>query len=114
MAILKAKENPFTLIGPGRSRMVANLSNLMMVVFEFTNGPAEEPDPPHSHPHEQISYVEEGELYLFCGDEKHYLKKGDIYTIPSGLPHGIQTLSNKVRLIDCFTPLRDEFIETSI
>ncbi|HNR41879.1 MAG TPA: cupin domain-containing protein [Bacteroidales bacterium] len=114
MAILKSEANPLRRVGPGFSRMVANLDNLMLVVCEFTNGPAEDPDPFHSHPHEQITYVEEGELFLFCGDEKHYLKKGDIYTIPSGLPHGIQVLSSKVRLIDCFTPLRDEFIEPGV
>ena len=113
MAVIKAGENPPKRVSPEFSRRIANLSNLMMVVCEFTNGPAENPDVPHTHPHEQITYVEEGELYLFEGDEKHRLQKGDIYTIPSGIPHGIQTLSSFVRLIDCFSPVRDEFIENS-
>jgi len=112
MAVFKEKENLPKQVTPGFARRIANLSNLMMVVCEFTNGPADDPDVPHTHPHEQITYVEEGELYLFTGDEQHHLQKGDIYTIPSGIPHGIQTLSSFVRLIDCFSPVRDEFIET--
>ena len=49
----------------------------MLVVVEFTNGPAEVPDPFHDHPHEQVSYIAEGELILFMkgvGEKK--LQKG--------------------------------------
>lgn len=92
-------------------RQVVSLDNLMMVICNFTNGPAAEPDPPHSHTHEQITYVEEGELFLFIADEKFYLKKGDIYTVPSEVPHCIQTISRNVILLDCFTPVRKEFLK---
>lgn len=83
----------------------------MVVVCDFKGGPAPEPDPPHSHPHEQITYVAEGELFLFLGDDQHHLTKGDVYSVPSGIPHCIQTLSSHVRLIDSFTPLRDDFLK---
>jgi quercetin dioxygenase-like cupin family protein len=85
----------------------------MVVVCDFTNGPALKPDPPHSHLHEQISYVAEGDLFLFIGEEKHLLNKGDIFTVPSGLPHCIQTISKNVRLVDSFSPVREDFL-TSI
>lgn len=110
MAILKEKERHSELISPGFKRTIVNLNNLMVAVCEFTNGPAEYPDKPHNHPHEQITYVEEGELFLFMGEEKHHLTKGDLYTIPSGVPHAIQTLSGYVRLIDSFSPVREDFL----
>mgnify|MGYP000876416101 CR=1 FL=1 len=98
-------------MSPFFERRIAHLNNLMIVVCDFTNGPAEEPDKPHSHPHEQITYVAEGDLYLFLGEEKHTLTKGDIFTVPSGIPHCIQTISRQVRLIDTFSPIREDFLK---
>lgn len=98
-------------VSPDYERTIAHLENLMVVVCDFSNGPMKNPDPPHSHPHEQITYVATGELIFFLGDEKHVLKEGDILTIPSEIPHCIQTVSKYVRLIDSFTPIRKDFLK---
>jgi quercetin dioxygenase-like cupin family protein len=98
-------------VNPDFERTIAYLENLMIVVCDFKNGPMESPDPPHSHSHEQISYVAEGELIFFRGEEELQLKAGDIVTIPSGLPHCIKTISKHVRLIDSFNPIRKDFLE---
>lgn len=97
-------------VAPGRERRVANTDNLMVVVWDFTDGPAAEPDPPHSHPHEQVTCVAEGEVLFFVGDRSSRLGPGDMVTVPPDEPHTIQTLSHRVRLIDSFTPLRREFL----
>lgn len=108
----KAKTQPdWTDLGPGVRRKLIHTPNLMLVVVEFTNGPAEAPDPFHDHPHEQVSYIAEGELILFVeGREEEKLKQGDLFAIPSGIPHTIRTLTPKVTIIDSFTPIRDEFL----
>jgi quercetin dioxygenase-like cupin family protein len=94
------------------SRRVLYTDNLMMVNCEFTDGPTENPDPFHSHPHEQVSFMAEGEVYFFCGDnEKVHLKPGDHFSVPSGVPHTIHRLTSFVRIIDCFTPLREDFLK---
>ncbi|NLN30803.1 MAG: cupin domain-containing protein [Bacteroidales bacterium] len=110
MAVLKETFSVAEKISPGFERRIAFLDKLMVVVCDFTNGPADEPEKPHSHPHEQITYVAEGDLFLFMDDKKHRLTKGDIFTVPSGIPHCIQTLSSKVRLIDSFSPVREDYI----
>lgn len=92
-------------------RRIIHLNDLMVVICDFSNGPMKNPDPPHSHPHEQITYVAEGELTFFRGDQKFHLLKGNIISIPSGIPHCIQTISSSVKLIDSFTPVRKEFIK---
>ncbi|MCJ7447364.1 MAG: cupin domain-containing protein [Bacteroidales bacterium] len=97
-------------IRDGFERRITHLDNLMMAVCDFTDGPMEHPESPHSHPHEQIAYIAQGDLYFHVGEEKHHLVPGDIVTIPSGVPHCIQILSEHVRLIDCFSPVREEFI----
>lgn len=110
MAVFKEQTRGREKVSVNFERSVQHLDNLMVVVCDFINGPALHPDPPHSHPHEQITYVAEGELFLFLGEEKHHLGKGDVYTVQSGLPHCIQIISEKVRLIDCFSPNREDFI----
>ena len=97
-------------VSEGFERTVTYLENLMVVVCDFTNGPALSPDPPHSHPHEQITYVAEGELIFFKSGKGIHLSKGDVITIPSGVPHCIQTLSGYVRLIDTFSPIRKDYL----
>jgi mannose-6-phosphate isomerase-like protein (cupin superfamily) len=92
-------------------RRIVHLNDLMVVICDFSNGPMKNPDPPHSHPHEQITYVAEGELNFFKGDRKFHLIKGDIITVPSGIPHCIQTISSFVRLSDSFSPIRKEFLK---
>lgn len=109
---LESKTKP-EKVSPVFERRIVNLENLMTVVCDFTNGPAAEPDKPHSHPHEQITYVAEGDLYFFIGDEKHRLTKGDIIAVPAGVPHCIQNISRFVRLIDSFSPIREDFLKKS-
>lgn len=97
-------------IGEGRERYLSHTNDLMMVVIDFTDGPSEQPDPPHSHPHEQITYVAEGEVIFFLDQTPHNLQAGDMICVPSNLPHTIQLLSEKVRLVDTFNPIREEFL----
>jgi quercetin dioxygenase-like cupin family protein len=100
-------------ISPMRKREIAYLNNLMVVVFDFDDGPMKGPEPFHSHPHEQITYVADGELLFHKGDEKIHLETGDLITIPSGTTHSIQTLTRHVRLVDSFCPLRTDFLKTN-
>lgn len=101
-----------TQVAPGIQRRITQTEKLMLVNVEFTDGPTSEPDPFHSHLHEQVSYMAEGEIYLFVADEeKVHLKAGDTFAIPSNIPHTIQRLTSFVRIIDCFTPLREDFLK---
>ncbi|UCF95946.1 MAG: cupin domain-containing protein [Spirochaetaceae bacterium] len=98
------------VIGEGRTRVQVHTDRLMMVVMDFTDGPAAQPDPPHTHPHEQICYVVSGRVRYYLGEEYADLQPGDLVTVPAGVPHRIQTLSPVVRLADAFHPIRDDFL----
>jgi quercetin dioxygenase-like cupin family protein len=110
MAVLKYDEVAVTKIRAGAERRLGHTDNLMMVVIDFYDGPKDEPDPPHSHPHEQVSYVAEGEIVFVLEEERTRLGPGDVVLIPSGKPHTIQLLTEHVRLVDCFTPIRQDFL----
>jgi quercetin dioxygenase-like cupin family protein len=110
MGTLKQSEITPETIGEGRTRYLAHTEKLMMAVIDFMDGPTGEPDPPHSHPHEQVSYVVSGELIVFIGDEQTRLAPGDMFTVPPDIPHTVQLLTEYVRLVDTFHPIRDEFL----
>lgn len=112
MPVLKYIETPFRTVRECVTRKVVTLKNLMTVLIEFTNGPWSEADPFHSHPHEQISYVAEGEIIFYCeGEPDEHLVAGDMFYIPSGKKHTIKVLTPTVRLIDNFSPIREDFLK---
>ena len=111
MGIVRSSETTVTPISKGRSRYFAYTDHVMAVVVDFNDGPATTPDPPHSHPHEQVSYVAAGEIILVLGEEKTRLSAGDLFTVPANVPHAVQTLSSHVRLIDAFNPIREDFLK---
>lgn len=110
MAILKQDEAVFETIGEKRTRYLTHTDKLMMVVIDFNDGPTSEPDPSHDHPHEQVSYVAVGEIIVFLDGEPTKLGPGDIFTVPPNIPHSVQLLTEHVRLVDTFTPLREDFL----
>ena len=110
MTVVKREATTPETIAPGRTRYLSHSDNLMMVVIDFTDGPATEPDPPHWHPHEQVTYVAAGEVLFFIDGEPTHLTVGDMITVPSNAPHTIQLLTDYVRLVDTFTPLREDFL----
>jgi len=111
MAVLKFDDVPYEKVREGLERKIIHTDNLMSVLIDFTDGPWDEPEPPHSHPHEQTSYVAEGEINFFCeGEPDQHLKKGDMFAVPSGKKHTVQLLTKKVRLVDSFNPIREDFL----
>lgn len=111
MPVLKADHVPAVPVRDGVQRRLIHTNDLMMVVIDFDKGPWPEPEPPHHHVHEQITYVVSGELIFFCeGEPDQRLKAGDMFSVPSGKQHKIQLLSENGRLIDSFNPIRKEFL----
>jgi len=110
MGFIKQQEEVRESIGEGRERYLGHTDKLMMVVIDFNDGPTAAPDPPHSHPHEQMSYVVSGELIVHIGETQERLGPGDMFTVPPDVPHTVRLLTEQVRLVDCFTPLREDFL----
>lgn len=111
MAVLKFNDVPYEIVREGLQRKIIHTDNLMTVLIDFSDGPWEKPEPPHSHPHEQTSYVAEGEIIFLCeGEADQHLKAGDMFAVPSGRPHTIQLLTEKARLVDNFNPVREDFL----
>lgn len=112
MAILKFSESTPEIVRNGLERRIIYTPNLMTVIVDFNDGPWSEAESFHSHPHEQTSYVSEGEIIFYCeGEPEQHLEAGDMFAVASGKKHTIRLLSPKARLIDSFNPMRREFIK---
>lgn len=92
-------------------RQLIRTAHLMTVIVDVGGGPAAQPDPYHSHLHEQTTYIAAGEiLFLIEGEDPVRLGPGDLVAIASGQRHAIQLLTPTARLIDSFTPVREDFL----
>jgi len=45
--------------------------------------------PEHSHEHEEVGHPVEGTLTLVVDGEEHVVETGEVYRVPSGVPHAI-------------------------
>jgi quercetin dioxygenase-like cupin family protein len=98
-------------IAENRTRYLTHTDNLMIVVINFDDGPCAQPDPPHAHPHEQVTYVAEGEVMFFLDGKPTHLKAGDLIAIPGNIPHCVQPLTAHLRMVDVFNPIREDFLK---
>ena len=64
--------------------------------------------PVHRHPHEQITYVIEGQLAMGVGGQTHVLGPGDSLLLPGDVEHGA-TVIERARVIDTFSPPREDY-----
>jgi quercetin dioxygenase-like cupin family protein len=63
----------------------------------------------HSHPHEQCGMLLKGRAIFFIGDEQKTIQAGDVYFMPSNVPHKVVVLDDFTQAIDIFTPIREEY-----
>lgn len=69
--------------------------------------------PEHSHPHEQVGYMVEGEFEFLIGGRSYHVTPGQIWRIPGGVPHKVIAGNCHVRAIDVFFPIREDMRDTS-
>src|SRR3954447_11598074 len=104
---VEASDEGWTDLGSGvRRRVRLHLPEMMMVEFAFEAGAV---GVLHSHPHLQCSYVEMGAFDVTIAGETRRLSRGGGYIVPAHAVHGVTALEPG-RLVDVFTPQRDDFI----
>jgi quercetin dioxygenase-like cupin family protein len=64
--------------------------------------------PEHSHMHEQVVNVIEGQFELTLGDETRTLDPGVVATIQPDTPHSGRAITT-CRIIDVFYPVREDY-----
>jgi quercetin dioxygenase-like cupin family protein len=69
--------------------------------------------PRHSHPNEQIAYVESGAMCFSIGPEGAaedvIVRTGEVLVIPANVPHSATALEDTIDL-DIFAPPREDWL----
>lgn len=65
--------------------------------------------PEHSHHHEQVTQMIEGEFELTVAGKTQLLTTGLIATIPSNALHSGKALGN-CKILDVFYPIREDYV----
>ena len=92
-----------------KRKIMAYDDRLMVVKVAFEKGGVGNL---HQHYHSQITHIESGIFEVEIGDEKKILTAGDAFYIPPNVMHGAVCLEEGV-LIDVFSPMREDFINTN-
>lgn len=92
-------------IGTGITIRVVSGEKIMFSFLQFDAGGVIES---HSHPHEQMGLVLEGEFELTIGDETKVVRAGDVYVIHGNVPHRGASKAG-ARTLDVFSPPREEY-----
>ena len=68
--------------------------------------------PMHSHHNEQITYLLEGTLKFWIGEERKelILKAGEVLHIPPNIPHEAEALEDCLD-VDVFSPPREDWLD---
>lgn len=68
--------------------------------------------PTHSHENEQLTYILEGALRFWIGEEKRELvvRAGEVLHIPGGVPHRAKALEDTLD-VDVFSPPRQDWLD---
>ena len=93
-------------IFPGVNIFTAAGEEMMLSLVEFDAG-SEVLE--HSHPHEQMGMLLEGELEFIIGGERRVVKPGEMWRIPGGVLHSAKAGPQPVRALDVFHPVREDY-----
>ena len=69
--------------------------------------------PRHSHENEQITWIVEGALKFWIGDdgkEEIIVRAGEVLHIPSNVPHQAEALEDTLD-VDIFSPIRQDWLD---
>jgi quercetin dioxygenase-like cupin family protein len=105
MPFIKLKNIKEKEIVPGYKARFIHSENMTIASWNIKKGYSL---PEHSHHHEQLSCVTEGEFELIVNGEKQILNSGKIAVIPSNAKHSGKAITD-CKIIDIFNPVREDY-----
>ena len=92
-------------IFPGFLGRIIHTASMTFVYWEVRKGSLV---PVHSHVHEQVVNMFEGEIELTVSGKAHLLKPGAVLIIPSHAVHSGKALTD-CKILDVFSPVREDY-----
>jgi quercetin dioxygenase-like cupin family protein len=110
LAKFRWDDMPRETLSAGLGRRLVTGDQVMLAHVYFAAGTEV---PRHRHHNEQITYILEGTLQFFFGDddeETHTVHAGEVLVIPSDLPHRAVALEDTLD-VDVFSPPRQDWLD---
>ncbi len=79
----------------------------MMTFFDLTSDAV---ITSHKHPHEQITYMLNGEMEIIVAGQVKVLKAGDGVVIPGNVEHSAKILKGPAKALDAWYPRREDYL----
>ena len=108
MPFIAAEKLPKMELFPGALSGIVAGKQLMLSFLEMEEG-AEVPE--HSHPHEQAGLMLEGRFRFRIGGEERIVGPGEAFIIPGHVVHWGIVEKGPMRLLDIFSPIRQDYVE---
>jgi len=105
MAFLRLENIEEREMVPGYRARFVHTDNM---TFAYWNIDAGASLPEHSHPHEQVYTLLEGEFELTVSGEARVTTPGAVAVIPPHVPHSGRAITD-CRVLDVFHPTRDDY-----
>lgn len=102
---INLEDLPLNELIPGFSGRMIHSENMTIAYWDIEAG---SDLPAHSHHHEQIVNLMDGEFELNVAGEPQILKPGMVVVIPSNVEHSGKAITN-CKIIDVFSPRRDDY-----
>ncbi len=90
----------------GIRRKAISGNETMITIFDFGPGAV---IPSHTHPHEQITLIVEGELEFTVEGTTRILRQGDGVVIYSNEEHSAKVLKAPAKAVDAWYPIREDY-----
>lgn len=91
---------------PGAVVLATECEKMTLTIMEF------EPNtqlPGHSHPHEQVGYMVEGEAEFLIEGQSYQVRAGQMWRLPGGVYHQVKVGNQPMRVVEVFHPIREDF-----
>jgi quercetin dioxygenase-like cupin family protein len=105
MPLINLSSIPPKDICPGYSARFIHTDSM---TFSYLDVKAGASLPEHSHPHEQVAHVLEGEFQLTLDGEPIRFGPGQVIVIPSNVKHSGLAITD-CTLLDVFQPVREDY-----
>jgi quercetin dioxygenase-like cupin family protein len=106
------EEMPKEVLKPGLERRLISVERMMLAHVYLEKGCVV---PKHSHENEQLTYILEGALRFWLGEDESEVvdvAAGEVLHLPSHLPHKAEALETTLD-VDVFSPPREDWLAGS-
>jgi quercetin dioxygenase-like cupin family protein len=105
--IIRYKDVPAVELAPG---MKTHIISAEKITLSFVSAEPNAQLPPHRHENEQMMLVLEGDGDYIIEGKLYHVQEGDVVVLPPNTEHGGYDSSKGCRLIDIFSPPRQDFV----